>query len=30
VVTKDGQRFLVAAATEKDAAQPIDVVVNWR
>ena len=30
VVTKDGQRFLVAAATEKAAAQPIEVTVNWR
>jgi hypothetical protein len=30
VVTKDGQRFLVAAASEKAAAQPIEVVVNWR
>ena len=30
VVTRDGQRFLVAAATEKAVAQPIEVVVNWR
>jgi Tol biopolymer transport system component/DNA-binding winged helix-turn-helix (wHTH) protein len=30
VVTKDGQRFLVAAATEMAAAQPIEVTVNWR
>ena len=30
VVTRDGQRFLVATASEKAAAQPIEVVVNWR
>ena len=30
VVTRDGQRFLVATASEKNAAQPIEVVVNWR
>jgi hypothetical protein len=30
VVTKDGQRFLVATASDKAAAQPIEVVVNWR
>ncbi len=30
VVTRDGQRFLVATASDKAAAQPIEVVVNWR
>jgi len=30
VVTHDGQRFLVAAASDKAVAQPIEVVVNWR
>jgi hypothetical protein len=30
VVTKDGQRFLVAMQSEKATAQPIEVVVNWR
>jgi eukaryotic-like serine/threonine-protein kinase len=29
-VTRDGQRFLVLTATENAAAQPIEVVVNWR
>ena len=30
VVTRDGQRFLVAMQSDKAAAQPIEVVVNWR
>jgi hypothetical protein len=31
VVTHDGQRFLVLAASdEKAPSSPIDVVVNWR
>jgi len=30
VVTRDGQRFLVATASDKAVAQPIQVVVNWR
>jgi Tol biopolymer transport system component len=30
VVTKDGQRFLVLAQIEKQASQPLDVLVNWR
>lgn len=30
VVTRDGQRFLVATASDKATAQPIEVVVNWR
>jgi Tol biopolymer transport system component/DNA-binding winged helix-turn-helix (wHTH) protein len=29
-VTKDGQRFLVLTASDKTAAQPIEVTVNWR
>jgi hypothetical protein len=30
VVTGDGQRFLVLAAIEKAANQPLEVLVNWR
>lgn len=30
VVTRDGQRFLVAMQSDKAPAQPIEVVVNWR
>jgi eukaryotic-like serine/threonine-protein kinase len=30
VVTRDGQRFLVLAAVEKTANEPLEVLVNWR
>ena len=30
VVTRDGQRFLVTTQSDNAAAQPIEVVVNWR
>ena len=30
VVTKDGQRFLVLTPVEKEASEPMEVVVNWR
>ncbi|RSL16249.1 serine/threonine protein kinase [Edaphobacter aggregans] len=30
VVTKDGQRFLILAQSEKKADEPLEVVVNWR
>ncbi|HEX4576627.1 MAG TPA: hypothetical protein VH117_04715, partial [Edaphobacter sp.] len=30
VVTRDGQRFLVLALAEKEASEPMEVVVNWR
>ena len=30
VVTRDGQRFLIATQSENAVAQPIQVVVNWR
>jgi Tol biopolymer transport system component len=30
VVTKDGQRFLILAPSEKVALEPLEVLVNWR
>ena len=30
VVTKDGQRFLILAPSEKRADEPLEVVVNWK